>query len=77
LKGGDDDTAAALIDGLTLFGIGYSWGGYESLALPVWPEKHRSVTVWKAEGPIIRLQIGLEDADDLIADLAAGLQRFA
>jgi cysteine-S-conjugate beta-lyase len=77
LKGGDDDTAAALIDGLTLFGIGYSWGGYESLALPVWPEKHRSVTAWIAEGPVIRLQIGLEDADDLIADLAAGLQRFA
>jgi cysteine-S-conjugate beta-lyase len=77
LKGGDDAAAAALIDGLTLFGIGYSWGGYESLALPVWPEKHRSVTSWHAEGPVIRLQIGLEDADDLIADLAAGLRRFA
>jgi cysteine-S-conjugate beta-lyase len=77
LKGGDDATAARLIDGLALFGIGYSWGGYESLALPVWPEKHRSVTAWKAEGPVIRLQIGLEDADDLIADLAAGLQRLA
>ncbi len=77
LNGGDDVAAARLIDGLALFGIGYSWGGYESLALPVWPEKHRSSTPWIAEGAVIRLQIGLEDADDLIADLEAGLRRFA
>ena len=77
LKGGNDAGRAALIDGLAHFGIGYSWGGYESLALPVDPQKYRSVTRWQAEGPVVRLQIGLEDADDLIEDLRAGLDRFA
>ncbi len=77
LKGGDEASRAALIDGLAHFGIGYSWGGYESLALPVDPQKYRTVTHWQAEGPVVRLQIGLEDADDLIEDLRAGLDRFA
>ncbi|RYD59804.1 MAG: cystathionine beta-lyase [Sphingomonadales bacterium] len=77
LNGGDEAARAALIDGLEHFGIGYSWGGYESLAIPVDPEKIRTVTKWEAEGPAVRLQIGLEDADDLIADLEAGLARFA
>jgi cystathionine beta-lyase len=76
LQGGDESARAALIDGLAHFGIGYSWGGYESLALPVDPNKHRSATRWEAEGPVVRLQIGLEDPDDLIADLAMGLERF-
>ncbi len=77
LNGGDDAARAALIDGLDHFGIGYSWGGYESLALPVDPQKYRSATSWQAQGPVIRLSIGLEDADDLIADLEKGLVRFA
>ena len=77
LSGGDEASRAALIDGLAHFGIGYSWGGYESLALPVDPQKYRSATKWRAEGPLVRLQIGLEDADDLIGDLRAGLDRFA
>ncbi len=77
LNGGDDAARAALIDGLDHFGIGYSWGGYESLALPVDPQKYRSATTWQAQGPVIRLSIGLEDADDLIADLEKGLARFA
>ncbi|WP_294057687.1 cystathionine beta-lyase [Sphingomonas sp.] len=76
LKGGNDAARAALIDGLEHFGIGYSWGGYESLAIPVDPSSYRSVTRWEAEGPVVRLQIGLEDPDDLIADLEAGLARF-
>ena len=66
----------ALIDGLELFGIGYSWGGYESLAIPVDLDRIRSVARRSYPGPIVRLQIGLEDPDDLIADLAAGLDRF-
>lgn len=76
LDGGDDAARAALIDGLTHFGIGYSWGGFESLALPVDPARHRSATRWQAEGPVVRLNIGLEDPTDLIADLDAGLARF-
>lgn len=77
LNGGDDAARTALIDGLTHFGIGYSWGGYESLALPVDPQNYRTATKWQAKGPVIRLSIGLEDADDLIDDLEKGLARFA
>jgi cystathionine beta-lyase len=76
LNGGSDAARSALIDGLDLFGIGYSWGGFESLAIPVDPQRYRSVTVRDDAGPMVRLQIGLEDPDDLIADLAAGLARF-
>jgi cystathionine beta-lyase len=76
LDGGDDAARAALIDGLELFGIGFSWGGFESLVIPADPATLRSATHWEAAGPLVRLQIGLEDPDDLIADLAAGLDRF-
>lgn len=76
LRGGGERARAALIDSLELFGIGYSWGGYESLAIPVDPERIRTVVPWQAEGPAVRLQIGLEDPADLIADLAQGLDRF-
>ncbi|WP_022682534.1 cystathionine beta-lyase [Sphingobium bisphenolivorans] len=76
LDGGDERARAALIDGLAHFGIGYSWGGFESLALPVDPARYRTAKPWQAEGPLVRLQIGLEDPDDLIADLDAGLARF-
>lgn len=75
LKGGDDAARSRLIDGLDHFGIGFSWGGYESLALPIDPTPIRSATRWETEGPMVRLHIGLEDPDDLIADLAAGLAR--
>lgn len=77
LAGGDDAARTALIDGLAYFGIGFSWGGYESLAIPIDPASVRTATRWEAEGPAIRLHIGLEDPTDLIADLAAGLRRFA
>lgn len=77
LNGGSDAGRAALIDGLDHFGIGYSWGGYESLAIPVDPQIHRTATHWEAEGPVVRLQIGLEDPQDLIDDLAEGLRRFS
>jgi cysteine-S-conjugate beta-lyase len=77
LQGGGEAARAALIDALEHFGIGYSWGGYESLAIPVDPQRHRSATPWQAEGPLVRLQIGLEDPADLIADLERGLARFA
>jgi cystathionine beta-lyase len=77
LAGGDDAGRARLIDGLELFGIGFSWGGFESLALPVDPRPLRTARAWQAEGPLVRLNIGLEDPDDLIRDLAGGLKRFA
>jgi cystathionine beta-lyase len=76
LKGGDDAARAKLVDGLQHFGIGYSWGGYESLAIPVDPHRVRSVTAREEDGPMVRLHVGLEDADDLIADLAAGLAAY-
>jgi cystathionine beta-lyase len=70
LRGGSDAARTAFIDSLALFGIGYSWGGFESLALPVDPASLRTARRWKVDrGPLIRLNIGLEDADDLIADL--------
>ncbi|MCB1381066.1 MAG: cystathionine beta-lyase [Alphaproteobacteria bacterium] len=67
--------ADAFLDRLTLFGMGYSWGGYESLAIPFRP--HRTATTWTAPGPCIRLHIGLEDPDDLIADLKDGFAALA
>lgn len=76
LNGGSDAGRVAMVDGLRHFGIGFSWGGFESLAIPIDPKFYRSATEWSAEGPMIRLQIGLEDSDDLITDLAAGLARF-
>ena len=76
LAGGDEAARAALIDTLELFGIGYSWGGFESLAIPVDPRRHRSADTANDAGPLVRLQIGLEDTDDLIADLDRGLAAF-
>lgn len=74
LDGGDDTARARLIESLKLFGIGYSWGGYESLAVPADPL--RTATRRDDPGPIVRLHIGLEHPDDLIADLAAALAGY-
>lgn len=72
LKGASRDERNAFVDRLVLFGIGFSWGGYESLAIPVNP--HRTITAPPADS-LIRLHIGLEDVNDLIADLAESLRR--
>ena len=74
---GSKAKAAAFVDALDLFGIGYSWGGFESLALPVHPETCRSEVPWDAGKNVIRLQIGLEDIDDLIADLESAFSQIA
>jgi cystathionine beta-lyase len=74
---GDWNKAASFVDALELFGIGYSWGGFESLAVPKRPEKYRSATQWACDGTVIRLQIGLEDVGDLKADLDRGFAVFA
>jgi len=76
LKPGSEAAVAAFLDGLELFGLGYSWGGFESLAIPADPKGIRTARPWTAAGPLVRLQIGLEDTADLIADLAAGLGRY-
>ncbi|WP_235902743.1 cystathionine beta-lyase [Sandarakinorhabdus oryzae] len=76
LKQGSRPHTAALIDGLAHFGIGFSWGGFESLVLPVELDRIRTATSTPLPGPIVRLSIGLEDPDDLIADLEAGLARY-
>ena len=73
LKGGSKADRAGLIDRLKLFGIGFSWGGYESLVANGDWEKIRTATKPEFAGPIVRLHIGLEDPDDLIADLAQAL----
>jgi cystathionine beta-lyase len=72
LKDSGPRKRAAFINALKLFGIGYSWGGYESLALPADP--YRTVSNPPAEN-LVRLHIGLEDPDDLIADLAEALDQ--
>ncbi|RCS23137.1 cystathionine beta-lyase [Phyllobacterium salinisoli] len=76
LEGGAKKKAHAFLDALELFGLGYSWGGYESLALQV-SLADRTVSKTDYPGPIIRLQIGLEDTADLIADLQNGLAAAA
>ena len=65
---------AAFVDGLQHFGIGYSWGGFESLIVPA--HIRRTASPFAAEGPVLRIHAGLEDAGDLIADLEKGLKRL-
>ena len=64
-----------MLDGMELFAMGASWGGYESLILPSKPL--RTATEWESTGTLLRLHVGLEHPDDLIADLEAGLDRLA
>jgi cystathionine beta-lyase len=66
---------AAFMDSLKLFGMGYSWGGYESLIVPA--KIHRAAVPFKSDGRVIRIHAGLEDAGDLIADLEQGLAKLA
>jgi cystathionine beta-lyase len=66
----------AFLDSLALFGMGVSFGGFESLAIPMNPAPFRSATRWTEDGPYVRLHVGLEDADDLIADLEQGLAQM-
>ena len=67
----------AFLNKLTLFGIGASWGGFESLAIPFDCAPMRSATRWAPGGPTVRFHIGLEDVCDLIADLEEGFAAFA
>ena len=67
---------AAFVEGSEYFGMGASWGGFESLCIPTAPEKSRTVTEWDPGGQTMRLHIGLEDVDDLIEDLDRAFKRF-
>jgi cystathionine beta-lyase len=72
-----DRQFAAMLDHMTLFRLGYSWGGYESLVVPTYPSDLRSAKKWVAPGPSLRFHTGLEDPADLIADLERGFARLA
>ncbi len=76
LSGGGEREAHAFLDALEIFGLGYSWGGYESLAVHVFLGD-RTVAKGDYQGPVIRLQIGLENPEDIKADLARGLAAAA
>ena len=77
LKPAPQAAVHAFLDALTLFGIGASWGGFESLAIPFDCAPIRTATRWEPGGPTVRIHIGLEDTEDLIADLENGLAAFA
>ncbi|MFL6797492.1 MAG: cystathionine beta-lyase [Xanthobacteraceae bacterium] len=77
LEPASDTAVNAFLNALTLFGMGASWGGFESLAIPFDCAAIRTATKWAPAGPSIRLHIGLEDTDDLIADLARGFTALA
>jgi cystathionine beta-lyase len=66
----------AMLNSLTLFGMGFSWGGFESLAIPFDCATYRTATTWAPGGPTLRLHIGLENTDDLKADLDRGFAVF-
>ena len=73
----DANAVHAFLNALQLFGIGASWGGFESLAIPFDCAAIRTATRWNPEGPTVRLHIGLENVDDLIADLERGFAAMA
>jgi cystathionine beta-lyase len=72
-----DAASFAFINALKLFGIGASWGGFESLAIPFDCTPFRTVTTWNPGGPCIRFHIGLEDVGDIIADMTQAFAAMA
>jgi cystathionine beta-lyase len=77
LKPAPQKAVHAFMDALTLFGMGYSWGGFESLVISFDCSEYRSATKWEPGGPTLRFHIGLEDVGDLIADLENGFAAMA
>ena len=76
LRTDSERAVAAMVDGLALFRIGASWGGFESLIVPAQPGIQRTAVPWGEGGYLVRINVGLEAVDDLIADLEAGLGRL-
>ena len=77
LKPVSEAAVAAMLDGLELFALGYSWGGYESLVIPFDCTAYRTATKWAPGGPALRFSVGLEDIEDLKADLDRGFTRLS
>ncbi len=76
LRSGSRAQADAFLEALELFGLGYSFGGYESLIVPTDVTSARTATQWRFGGPVFRIHTGLENVDDLIRDLEAGFEAF-
>jgi cystathionine beta-lyase len=76
LQPAPERAVAAMLDGLELFAMGYSWGGYESLVIPFDCAKYRTATRWAPGGPTLRFSVGLEDIEDLKEDLDRGFARL-
>ncbi|NDA48185.1 MAG: cystathionine beta-lyase, partial [Alphaproteobacteria bacterium] len=76
LQPAPEAAVAAMLDSLQLFGMGYSWGGFESLIIPFDCRSYRTATKWNPPGPSLRLQVGLEDIEDLKEDLERGFAKF-
>ncbi|MEN0614211.1 cystathionine beta-lyase [Klebsiella indica] len=73
----NQDNVDDMLDNMRIFCMGFSWGGFESLIIPFNCAEYRTATAWKPEGMTLRLQIGLEDMDDLKYDLKEGLKRLS
>ena len=71
-----EGAVSKFLNALNLFGLGYSWGGYESLAIPTYPTKIRAISNWDTNYPFLRLHAGLEHPKDLIADLQQALDKL-
>jgi len=77
LKQKDPKKIAAMLDNMEIFSMGFSWGGYESLLFPEQPHPIRTAEKWAEDGFSLRIHVGLEDIEDLKADLDAGLKRLS
>ncbi|HEY5412884.1 MAG TPA: PLP-dependent transferase, partial [Caulobacteraceae bacterium] len=76
LQPAPEKAVEAFLDTLTLFGLGFSWGGHESLAIHCDPQRRTGAVLDDYAGPLVRLHVGLEAPEDLIADLRTGLDAF-
>ena len=76
LKNYSKSAVTAMLDGMELFGMGFSWGGFESLMVPTYPSRSRTATHWPHAEPGLRIHVGLEHPDDLIVDLDKGFARL-
>ena len=72
-----DAAVSAMLNGMQLFGMGFSWGGYESLLIGGRQQRDRTSGIFAGQGPVLRLYAGLEDVNELIDDLESGFDRLS